>query len=133
MRFLAHQAPCLKSVLPLFSFVAVFEGFISCIFLLFCFVLIPARVCAPPYAAVRGGVPAVRLPLDEQPPDEGAAAAVHDQTVGHVSGAITHRARRYHVWGFFLALQEILGFRNYSPTTTSVFFFSPLPKDKTAI
>lgn len=45
---------------------------------------------APPHAAVRGGVPAVRLPLDEQPPDEGAATALHDQTVGHLPGTHTH-------------------------------------------
>lgn len=49
------------------------------------------RVCASPHATLRGGVPAVRLPLDEQPPDEGAAATVHHQTVGHLSGAVTHK------------------------------------------
>lgn len=59
------------------------------------FVLISLRICTPPHAALRGGVPAVRLPLDEQPPDEGAAATVHDQTVGHVSGAITQQAHSY--------------------------------------
>lgn len=48
------------------------------------------RVCAPPHAAVRGGVPAVCLPLDEQPPDEGAATTLHDQTVGHLPGTHTH-------------------------------------------
>lgn len=48
------------------------------------------RVCAPPHAAVRGGVPAVCLPLDEQPPDEGAATTLHDQTVGHLPGTNTH-------------------------------------------
>lgn len=78
-------------------FCCCFWGFYIMFFGFLCwyFVLISARVCAPPHAAVRGGVPTVRLPLDEQPPDEGAAAAVHNQTVGHVSGAITHRARRY--------------------------------------
>lgn len=47
------------------------------------------RVGAPPHAAVRGGVPAVCLPLDEQPFDEGAAAALHNQTVGHLPGTET--------------------------------------------
>lgn len=48
------------------------------------------RVCAPPHAAVRGGVPTVCLPLDEQPTDEGAAATLHNQTVGHLPGTNTH-------------------------------------------
>ena len=48
------------------------------------------RVCAPPYAAVWGGIPAVCLPLDEQPPDEGAATSLHDQTVGHLPGTNRH-------------------------------------------
>lgn len=48
------------------------------------------RVCAPPHAAVRGGVPPVCLPLDEQPFDERAAAALHNQTVGHLPGTQTH-------------------------------------------
>lgn len=47
------------------------------------------RVCAPPHAAVRGGVPSVCLPLDEQPLDEGAATTLHDQTVGHLPGTHT--------------------------------------------
>lgn len=51
------------------------------------------RVCAPPHAAVRGGVPTVCLPLDEQPTDEGAAATLHNQTVGHLPGTNTHTAR----------------------------------------
>lgn len=44
------------------------------------------RVCASPHATVRGGVPSVCLPLDEQPLDEGATAALHNQTVGHLPG-----------------------------------------------
>lgn len=47
------------------------------------------RVRAPPHAAVRGGVPSVCLPLDEQPLDEGAAIALHNQTVGHLPGTHT--------------------------------------------
>lgn len=47
------------------------------------------RVGAPPHAAVRGGVPAVCFPLDEQPFDEGAAAALHNQTMGHLPGTQT--------------------------------------------
>ncbi|XP_063095027.1 TBC1 domain family member 22B isoform X6 [Cavia porcellus] len=39
---------------------------------------------------VRGGVPAVRLPLDEQPAHAGAAAALHHPPVGH----LPVRARR---------------------------------------
>lgn len=44
------------------------------------------RICAPPHAAVRGGVPAVCLSLDEQPPDERVAITMHNQTVGHLPG-----------------------------------------------
>lgn len=44
---------------------------------------------APPHAALRGGVPPVCLPLDEQPLDEGVATTLHNQTVGHLPG--THR------------------------------------------
>lgn len=47
------------------------------------------RVGAPPHAAVRGGVPAVCFPLDEQPFDERAAAALHNQTMGHLPGTQT--------------------------------------------
>lgn len=53
-------------------------------------IIIFGRVCAPPHAAVRGRVPAVCLPLDEQPPDEGAATTLHNQTVGHIPGTKTH-------------------------------------------
>lgn len=71
------------------------------------------RVRAPPHAAVRGGVPAVRLPLDEQPPDEGAATALHNQTVGHIPGKHTHTPNEATVIGLFvmcpfLALHGIL-------------------------
>jgi len=67
----AASASCLKGVFTIFG-----------------------RVCAPPHAAIRGRVPAVCLPLDEQPPDEGAATTLHHQTVGHLSGTSTHAPTR---------------------------------------
>lgn len=58
-------------------------------------IIIFDRVCAPPHAAVRGGVPAVCLPLDEQPPNEGAATTLHDQAVGHLPGTDTRTQQSY--------------------------------------
>lgn len=57
------------------------------------------RVCASAHATVRGGVPSVCLPLDEQPLDEGAPAALHNQTVGHLPG--THAYNKTWLTIFF--------------------------------
>ena len=85
------------------------------------------RVCAPPYAAVWGGVPAVCLPLDEQPPDEGAATSLHDQTVGHLPGTNRHTRSKatvivpfyYPSISIYLALHGVAELR-YSLVMTSM-------------
>lgn len=44
------------------------------------------RAPAPPLGPARGAVPAVRLPLDEQPAHAGAAPALHRAALGHLPG-----------------------------------------------
>ncbi|XP_015449533.2 TBC1 domain family member 22A isoform X8 [Pteropus alecto] len=44
------------------------------------------RACPPAPGAARGAVPAVRLPLDEQLADEGAATTLRRPPVGHLPG-----------------------------------------------
>lgn len=40
--------------------------------------------------------------MDEQPPDEGAASTLHNQTVGHLPGTNTHpyTEQSHHYWAF---------------------------------
>lgn len=60
------------------------------------------RASAPAPGAARGAVPAVRLPLDEQPADEGGAPALHHPPVGHLPGELCARSAARRPVGPFL-------------------------------
>ena len=52
-------------------------------------VFVSCRASAPAPGAARGALPAVRLPLDEQPADEGGAPPLHHPPVGHLPGELS--------------------------------------------